>query len=127
MSTSEKYISESLIKKQPKVPVSLKLKDSSVTTRKIADGSVTAEKLDTDLIEKLTAYANKISRLETDIKYLLDGGNTGTGDLTTLALEEQDIEDAITESSFFTSSSDTININSTESINNLLDSLGFSS
>lgn len=117
MGTSEKYISESLIKKQPKVPVSLKLKDSSVTTRKIADGSVTAEKLDTDLIEKLAAYANKISRLETDVKYLLNSA---------LALGEQDIEDAIEESSFFTSSSGTININSTASINNLLDSLGFS-
>lgn len=125
MSTSEKYISESLIKKQPKVPVSLKLKDSSVTTRKIADGSVTAEKLDTDLIEKLAAYANRINRLETDIKNLLNGGIV-IGDLTALALKEQDIEDAITESSLFDSSSGATNTNSAKSINNLLSSLGFS-
>lgn len=42
---TEKYTSESLLRNKPKIPISLFLKDSSVTTRKLADKAITKEKL----------------------------------------------------------------------------------
>lgn len=45
MSTSEKHISEALMKDKPKIPIGLFLRDKSVTTRKLTDEAVTEEKL----------------------------------------------------------------------------------
>lgn len=53
MSTTEKYISEAQMKDKPKKPIGLFLKDKSVTTRKIADNSITWDKLDSDVYERI--------------------------------------------------------------------------
>lgn len=45
MSTSEKYISEALVKDKAKIPISLRIKDGSVVTSKLADGAVTTPKI----------------------------------------------------------------------------------
>ena len=50
MSTSEKYISEALMKDKPKIPIGLFLRDKSVTTRKLVDEAVTEEKLADDAV-----------------------------------------------------------------------------
>ena len=79
MSTSEKYISEALMKDKPKIPVGLFLRDKSVTTRKLANEAVTEEKLaensvSTDKIkdhnvtwDKLTPEAQKVIEAGTGV------------------------------------------------------------
>jgi hypothetical protein len=79
MSTSEKYISEALMKDKPKIPIGLFLRDKSVTTRKLVDKAVTEEKLaensvSTDKIidhnvtwDKLTPEAQKVIEAGTGV------------------------------------------------------------
>lgn len=45
MGTSEKYISEALLKNEPKKPLGFVIKDDAVTTEKIKDQAVTEDKL----------------------------------------------------------------------------------
>ena len=46
MSTTEKYISNAKLRDKPKKPIGLVLKDGSVTSTKIADKSISLDKLD---------------------------------------------------------------------------------
>lgn len=46
MSTTEKYISNAKLRDKPSKPIGLVLKDGSVTSTKIADKSISLDKLD---------------------------------------------------------------------------------
>lgn len=56
MDKKEKYLSESLLSKEPKKKIALQIADGAITTPKIADGAITTDKLADDAVtpEKLS-------------------------------------------------------------------------
>lgn len=69
MSTSEKYISEALVKDKAKLPISLRIKDGSVVTEKLADGAVTTGKVADKAIvsSKLASHSVVREKLGEDV------------------------------------------------------------
>lgn len=59
-SIKERYISNTPLKDRPRYPAKLSLKDNCVTTKKLADRSVTLDKLSNDVIRILEAGAGSI-------------------------------------------------------------------
>lgn len=53
MSTTEKYISNTKLRDKPKKPIGLVLKDGSVTSTKIADKSISLDKLDKHIQDRI--------------------------------------------------------------------------
>ena len=53
MSTTEKYISNTKLRDKPKKPIGLVLKDGSVTNTKIADKSISLDKLDKHIQDRI--------------------------------------------------------------------------
>lgn len=53
MSTTEKYISNAKLRDKPKKSIGLVLKDGSVTSTKIADKSISLDKLDKHIQDRI--------------------------------------------------------------------------
>ena len=70
MSTSEKYISEALMKDKPKIPIGLFLRDKSVTTRKLANEAVTEEKLADGAVTKDKLGGDALKQLNDVVKHV---------------------------------------------------------
>lgn len=110
MSTSEKYISEALMKDKPKIPIGLFLRDKSVTTRKLANEAVTEEKLaensvSTDKIkdhnvtwDKLTPEAQKVieagTGVDSDLVHDMEQWNNRIATLESAKLQPKTIIEA---------------------------------
>lgn len=73
MSTSEKYIGEALLENKPKKPINFILKDSAVTTDKLADGAITDTKLSEGCVttEKITDGAITEKEIEPEFLELI--------------------------------------------------------
>lgn len=69
MNAKEKYISEALVKDEPKKKLALVIKKESVVTDKLADGAVTTSKIADSAVttEKIADHALTIDKLGTDV------------------------------------------------------------
>lgn len=83
MSTSEKYISEVLMKDKPKIPIGLFLRDKSVTTRKLANEAVTEEKLAENSVstDKIIDHNVTWDKLTPEAQKVIEAGIGVDGDL----------------------------------------------
>lgn len=78
MSTSEKYISEALLRDKPRKALKLAIKDGAVTSPKIADSAVTEDKLADDSVstDKLVDHNVTWPKLDSDLQKAI---NLATG------------------------------------------------